>query len=62
MQIEPWANFDWPALETPGPHRFALTPRIFERGANLPWEVWEAGIRYYYAFTTMIDDQKMAHK
>ena len=57
VSIEPWANFDWPALDTPGPHRFALAPPVMEAGRNLPWESWEAGIRYYYAFTTMIDAQ-----
>lgn len=57
VSIEPWANFDWPALETPGPHRFALSPPVTQAGRNLPWESWEAGIRYYYAFTTMIDTQ-----
>ncbi|MAE66115.1 MAG: hypothetical protein CMJ18_17730 [Phycisphaeraceae bacterium] len=64
VDLPPWLNFDWPALATDGPHRFTLAPPVRERGANLPWDVWADGIRYYYAFTTMIDDQigrLMAH-
>jgi arylsulfatase A-like enzyme len=51
--IPPWRNFNWPARATVGPHRTNLV----EQNDALPWADWETSVRYYYAFTTMIDDQ-----
>ena len=57
VEIPPWPNLNAPACHTGGPHRLTLAPAVRRRGGNLPWSDWAAGIRYYYAFTTMIDDQ-----
>lgn len=51
--IPPWPTAAWDAAGTPGPHRTKLHPSA----ATLSWENWAEAIRYYYAFTTMIDDQ-----
>ena len=51
--IPPWPNADWPAASINRPHRFKLHPQ----SESLPWEAWAETIRYYYAFTSMIDDQ-----
>ena len=53
VKIPQWPNYDWPALDTPGPHQAKIHPRQ----ENLHWEDWEMAIRYYYAFTTLIDRQ-----
>ena len=51
--IPEWANYRWPARTIPGPHHCKLHPLHEELG----WEAWETMIRYYYAFTTLIDAQ-----
>jgi arylsulfatase A-like enzyme len=53
IEIPQWSNFDWPSARIQGPHRMRCAP-----GANtVPWEAWAETLRYYYAFTSMIDDQ-----
>lgn len=53
VEIEPWENFDWPARNIPGPHQ----TKLHAHAEQLDWETWAEMLRYYYAFTTMIDDQ-----
>ena len=53
VEIPPWPNYRWPSREIPGPHHTKIHPR-HER---LGWDAWAEAVRYYYAFTTMIDDQ-----
>ena len=49
----PWPNYDWPSRATPGPHHYKLHPQHEDLG----WDYWANMIRYYYAFTTLIDAQ-----
>ena len=51
VEIPPWPNYAWPSRETPGPHHVKIHPDQ----ENLTWEDWATAIRYYYAFTTLID-------
>ncbi|MFO7900694.1 MAG: sulfatase-like hydrolase/transferase [Planctomycetota bacterium] len=53
VSIPPWPNFDWASRETPGPHHAKIHP---DR-EQLDWADWETAVRYYYAFTTLIDAQ-----
>lgn len=52
-EIPPWPNFEWPSRQIPGPH---LT-KIHPQNETLTWDAWATMLRYYYAFTTLIDDQ-----
>ncbi len=56
VEIPKWPNYDWPARQIPGPHQATITP-VLAGDTNLTWEAWATYIRYYYAFTTLIDDQ-----
>ena len=51
VEIEPWPNAEWPARNIPGPHQTKLHPQA----ERLSWEDWAEMLRYYYAFTTLID-------
>lgn len=51
MPIEPWPNYGWPARSIFGPHQTKLHPHA----ERLAWEDWAEMLRYYYAFTTLID-------
>lgn len=53
VEIPPWPTADWPAEEIAGAHR----SRISEQAQTATWEEWEEVVRYYYAFTSMIDAQ-----
>jgi len=53
VEIPRWPNHDWPARTTPGPHHVKIHPDA----ETLDWEDWATAIRYYYAFTTLIDNQ-----
>jgi arylsulfatase A-like enzyme len=53
VEIPPWPNFEWPAGEINRPHQVKRHPRADE----LTWEDWAEAVRYYYAFTTLIDEQ-----
>ena len=53
VPIPEWPNYRWPARSIPGPHQCKLLPF----GEELEWEAWETMVRYYYAFTTLIDSQ-----
>lgn len=53
VDIPPWATYTWPSRAIPGPHHTKIHPD-HER---LTWDDWAMGIRYYYAFTTLIDEQ-----
>jgi arylsulfatase A-like enzyme len=53
VEIPPWPNYDWPSRSTAGPHQVKIHPD-HER---LSWDDWATAIRYYYAFTTLIDEQ-----
>jgi arylsulfatase A-like enzyme len=57
VEIPEWGNYRWPAKEIEGPHLFSITPQLLWHNKQLSWEDWAWAIRYYYAFTTMIDDQ-----
>ena len=56
VEIPPWPNYDWPARQTAGPHQTTITP-VLAGEQSLTWDDWATYIRYYYAFTSMIDDQ-----
>jgi len=56
VEIPPWPNYEWPARQTPGPHQATISP-VLVGNTELTWEDWATYIRYYYAFTTMIDNQ-----
>ena len=53
VKIPEWENYDWPASEIPGPHHAKIHPCQ----QDLKWDDWAMMIRYYYAFTTLIDTQ-----
>lgn len=53
VEIPPWPNYDWPARSIPGPHQAKLDPR----SDSLTWRDWQTMLRYYYAFSSMIDAQ-----
>jgi arylsulfatase A-like enzyme len=53
LEIPPWPNYSWPARDIPGPHHVKLTANQEE----LTWEDWAMMIRYYYAATSLIDNQ-----
>lgn len=52
VEIPEWPNYDWKA---DGGH--ASNVKRHPRADQLTWEDWEEAIRYYYAFTTLIDHQ-----
>ena len=53
MEIPRWPNYEWPARSIPGPHHVKIHPDA----ERLTWDDWAMAIRYYYAFTTLIDSQ-----
>jgi len=53
VEIPPWPNFEWESRNIPGPHLANIHPRSEE----LSWKDWAATLRYYYAFSTLIDSQ-----
>lgn len=53
VKIPEWPNYRWPSREMNGPHHVKIHPD-HER---LSWADWEMALRYYYAFTSLIDAQ-----
>jgi arylsulfatase A-like enzyme len=53
VDIPEWPNYRWPSRMIPGPHHNKISPLHEE----LSWEAWATLIRYYYAFTSLIDAQ-----
>lgn len=53
VDIPEWPNYRWPSRETPGPHHVKIHPDH----EDLTWDAWATAVRYYYAFTTLIDEQ-----
>jgi len=53
VEIPPWPNYEWPSRSIPGPHHVKIHPDA----ERLTWEDWATAVRYYYAFTTLIDSQ-----
>ena len=53
LEIPEWPNYCWPAREINRPHQVKIHPQA----EQLTWEDWAEGIRHYYAFTTLIDQQ-----
>ena len=53
VEIPPWPTYEWPASDIPGPHHGTIHPLA----AEWEWSDWERLVRFYYAFTTMIDSQ-----
>lgn len=53
VDIPPWPNYHWPSRTTPGGHFNKIHPHHERMG----WDNWAESIRYYYAFTTLIDAQ-----
>lgn len=52
IEIPPWPNFDWkPDIDAP------CQAKRHPKADELAWEDWAAAIKYYYAFTSLIDDQ-----
>ena len=52
-EIPEWPNYHWPSRAVPGAHWNKIHPRH----EHMTWSDWAESIRYYYAFTTMIDGQ-----
>ena len=53
VEIPEWPNYGWDARSINGPHQVKLHPHA----EHLSWEDWAEGIRHYYAFTSLIDQQ-----
>ncbi|MBN1673395.1 MAG: sulfatase-like hydrolase/transferase [Kiritimatiellae bacterium] len=53
VEIPTWPNYEWPSRMIPGPHQI----RIHPKHEHLSWADWATMLRYYYAFTSMIDSQ-----
>jgi len=53
VEIPPWPNYEWPSRSIPGPHHVNIHPDA----ERLTWNDWAVVIRYYYAFTSLIDSQ-----
>lgn len=53
IDIPEWPNYSWPASSIPGLHNETIHPEQ----KNLKWDDWAMMLRYYYAFTTLIDAQ-----
>ncbi|MFP4028937.1 MAG: sulfatase-like hydrolase/transferase [Candidatus Brocadiia bacterium] len=53
VEIPPWPNYEWPAGKINRPHRV----KLHADSEKLEWENWAETIRYYYAFTSLIDSQ-----
>ena len=53
IEIPEWPNFHWPSRAIGGPHHVKIHPDH----ESLDWEDWAMSLRYYYAFTSLIDDQ-----
>jgi choline-sulfatase len=51
--IPPWPNFDWDSRGITGPHHY----KVHWDKEKFSWEDWATAVRYYYARTSMIDDQ-----
>jgi arylsulfatase A-like enzyme len=53
VEIPEWPNYRWPARAINGPHQMMIHPQA----GQMTWEDWAEAIRYYYAFTSLIDSQ-----
>jgi arylsulfatase A-like enzyme len=53
VEIPEWPNYRWPSRALNGPHQVKIHPYAEEAS----WEDWAEGLRYYYAFTSLIDSQ-----
>ena len=53
IEIPCWPNYEWPSRSIPGPHHVKIHPDA----ERMTWDDWAMAIRYYYAFTTLIDSQ-----
>jgi arylsulfatase A-like enzyme len=53
VEIPEWPNYRWPARFINRPHQVKIHPQA----ETLAWEDWAEGIRHYYAFMTLIDQQ-----
>mgnify|MGYP003875988935 CR=1 FL=1 len=53
VAIPEWPEFRWASRQTPGPHHMKIHPGH----ETTPWEHWETIVRYYYAATSMLDQQ-----
>ena len=53
VDIPEWPNYRWPSRVINAPHQV----KIHRDAERLTWQDWEEAIRYYYAFTSLIDSQ-----
>ena len=53
VEIPEWPNYRWDAKNINAPYQVKVHPHVDQ----LTWEDWTEGIRHYYAFTTLIDQQ-----
>lgn len=53
VEIPPWPEFENTDPNKPRLHRLQVPPEGRGRG----WDFWEPGVRHYFAFTSLIDDQ-----
>ncbi|MCK5803551.1 MAG: sulfatase-like hydrolase/transferase [Lentisphaeria bacterium] len=52
VEIPPWPNYDWDSTVN-----LPLQVKRHPDADSLTWDDWAEAIRYYYAFTTLIDAQ-----
>ncbi|MGC9349321.1 MAG: sulfatase-like hydrolase/transferase [Anaerolineae bacterium] len=53
VEMPEWPNYRWPARAINRPHQVKIHPQA----ESLTWDDWAEGIRHYYAFMTLIDQQ-----
>ncbi|MCC7354562.1 MAG: sulfatase-like hydrolase/transferase, partial [Anaerolineae bacterium] len=53
VEIPEWPNYRWPAKAIGGPHQIMRHPWA----DSMTWQDWAEIVRYYYAFTSLIDQQ-----
>lgn len=53
MEIPEWPNYRWDAKGINRPHQVKVNPYADQ----LTWDDWAEAVRYYYAFTSLIDQQ-----
>jgi len=53
VEIPEWPNYRWPSRAINAPHQV----KIHHDVQQLTWQDWAEAIRYYYAFTSLIDNQ-----
>jgi len=53
VEIPQWPNYEWDARSINAPHQVKIHPHA----ERLTWDDWAEGVRHYYAFASLIDQQ-----